>query len=138
MVLHFCSVFLRFYFLNLSKIFYHSSTSSRREMVTFQQREACIRYFNQFRIFWDFNKIRQIGPKKIILPKVSSTSGELIIIWMEIIGGIYCLWNEYEQIYLFVDISSSKSYQLTEMSSNLRNCTFSGISDPGIKCFAPK
>ena len=75
--------------------------------------------------------------KNIIFTKVSLPHGEQIIIQMQILRGNCCLKNESEQIYLFLDLSSWKSYQLTQMSANLRNCTFSEISDPGAECFAP-
>ena len=38
---------------------------------------------------------------------------------------IYCIRNDYEQIYLLVDMSSSNSYQLAAMSFNLGNVNFS-------------
>ena len=68
--------------------------------------------------------------------KVSLSSGQQVIIWMKIIRAIYWLKNDYEQIYFFVNSSSSNSYQLTQMSANLRNRRFSEISDPGVESFA--
>ena len=73
----------------------------------------------------------------MIFAKASLSSGQQMIICMKIIRAIYWLKNEYEQIYLFVDISSRNSYQLTKMSVNLRNGTFSKISHPGVECVAP-
>ena len=75
--------------------------------------------------------------KKVIFAKVSLPSGKQIITSIKIPGGIYCLRNESEQIYFFGDFSSPRSYQLTQMSANLQNCTFPKISDPGAECFAP-
>ena len=75
--------------------------------------------------------------RKFIFAKVPLSSGELINIGIKIEEDIYSLQNKYEQIYSFVDTSSSKPYELTEMSADLRNCTFSEISDPGVECFAP-
>ena len=71
-----------------------------------------------------------------MIGKSSLSSGRQIIIWLRITRGLYCLRNDYEQIYSFVNISSRRSYQLTEMSANLRNYTFSEISGPGVECFA--
>ena len=73
----------------------------------------------------------------MMFANISLSSGKQTIIWTKIIRAIYCLRNEYEQIYLFVNISTRNSYQLTEMSASLRNCTFFEISDPGVECFAP-
>ena len=50
---------------------------------------------------------------------------------------IYWFKNEYEQIYFFFNISSWNSYELTEMSFNLRNCIFSEMFHSRVECFAP-
>ena len=73
----------------------------------------------------------------MILADISLPYGNLIIILIKITGAIYSRENEYAQTYFFFNVSSSNSYQLTEMSANLRNRTFSEISDPGAECFAP-
>ena len=75
--------------------------------------------------------------RQIIFAKNPLSLEGLITIRMKIMGAIYYLKNEYEQIYFFVNISSSNSYQLTEMSFNLRNCTFSETFYSRVECFAP-
>ena len=68
------------------------------------------------------------------MPGVPLSSGTQTIIWMQILGDINSLKNNYEQIYLFVDMSGWNSYRLAEMSANLRNGRFYEISVPGVEC----
>ena len=61
---------------------------------------------NNFKIFKKFTNFHKTRPKNIIIGKVSLSSEEQIIIRLQILKGNCCLKNDYEQIYLFVDISS--------------------------------
>ena len=59
-----------------------------------------------------FSNLTMFCQKQNISATIPLSSGEKIIIWIQILRGIYCLRNDYEQIYLFGNLSSSKSYQL--------------------------
>ena len=44
-----------------------------------------------------------------------------------------CLRNDFKQIMYFPNSSTLRSHELTEMSANLRNYTFSENADPGVE-----
>ena len=98
---------------------------------------VCVRLILKISIFFGlFPFLLKNSTGKIIFAKSCLSSEELIIIWMKIIW-MYSPRNESGQIDLFVDIYSRGSYELTKISANFRNCTFSEISEPAVECFAP-
>ena len=133
--------FSKIQFSTFWTMFFNHMNFSGPEIDIIWYREAYIYVLHQFQkfpFFFDFHHfLSKKSLVKIIFAEVPLSSGEQILIWMKIVRGSHCLRNEYEQIYFFVNISGSNSYQLTKMSANLRNCTFSEISHPGVECFAP-
>ena len=99
-----------------------------QESLLFSMRIVHLRFQKASEFFRFSTKFKQNRSKKNNRGNVFLSWGQ-IIIWMEIIWGIYLFRNEHEKIYWNVTMHSSKSYWLAQMSFNSRNCTFSEISE---------
>ena len=125
------------HFFNFWKWFVNKVIVWDQKTILFDMGKLAFEILNDFKNFENLTKFHKERPKNIIIGKVPLSSGEQIIIWLQILRGNCCLKNEYEQIYLLANIYSSKSYQLTSVLANLRNRRFYEIADPGVECFAP-
>ena len=79
-----------------------------------------MKYFKNSKFHQKFKK----KTKKMILQKDSLPFGQRLIIWLNILRDIYRIRNDSEQIYLFLNISESKSYQLAQSVRQLAKLHF--------------
>ena len=136
LILHFS----RILFFSISEKYLNMQVSVRgKKLLILSKEKLPFDICNNFENFGISTKFRKNAWTKLFshFAKIPLCFAELMIIWMNIIRVIYCLQNDYEQIYSFVDISIWKSCRLTQMSADLRNCNFSTISEPEVECFAP-
>ena len=92
-------MFLQIFFFYFSKNFEHPSHCSRRGIADFNQRESPVRYFEQFRQFWNYNKFSQNLFKRKLFSYDSISGQFLWSAWLYIVFYVEWVFRFFESVY---------------------------------------